>query len=438
MRRLRTIVLVLAAGGALAACSTFDDVFQGYKPPPLPGERIPVLALDRRVDADPQLADLRVSLPRPEPNADWPQAGGIASHALQHPEASGRLERLWRTDIGRGASGDTQLLAQPVVADGRVFTLDVRAEARAFDAATGRQIWRRPLAPRNDDDGILGGGIAVAGGRLFVTTGFGFVIALDAATGEEVWRRTAGGPMRAAPTVLGERIYVVNIANQLTALAADDGRLLWSNTGIAETAGLLGGASPAADSDVVVAPFSSGEVAALRVENGRVVWTEALSAVRQTDPVSALAHIRGHPVIDRGRVFVVSHSGRMVAIDLRTGNRLWEQGIGGTNMPWVAGDFVYVVSSAGELVCLARADGRVRWVQTLQRFADERRKRRPIVWTGPLLIVAGSNGEVWSFSPYSGDALGRIRVSGPVLLPPIVAGETVFVLTDGADLVALR
>ena len=79
----------------------------------------------------------------------------------------------------------------------------------------------------------------------------------------------------------------------------------------------------------------------------------------------ALADIRGRPVIDRGRVFAVSHSGRMAAIDLRTGDRVWEQEIGSSHSPWVAGDYVFVLANDNELVCLTRDEGKVRWVRQL-------------------------------------------------------------------------
>ena len=129
--------------------------------------------------------------------------------------------------------------------------------------------------------------------------------------------------------------------------------------------------------------YSSGEIVALRLENGRVVWSDSLTALRRTDPVSTLAHIRGRPVIDRGRVVASSNSGRTVAIDLRTGSRLWEQGFGSTYGAWVAGEFIYLMSTNGEIVCLARLNGGIRWVRQLQRFEDEEDKEKPIFWSGP-------------------------------------------------------
>ena len=434
--RLTLLLMLLVVPG----CA---DWFGGNKDKPLPGTRISVLALQRQLEPDPRLADLAVRLPRPRTNAAWPQAGGGANHAMQHLAAKGNLAPLWSVDIGEGSGDDTQLLSQPVIAGGRVYTLDAEAEVRAQKADTGDLLWRRALKSKAEEEGILGGGLAVAGSRLFATTGFGEVIALDAASGEEVWRRSVAGPIRAAPTVHGGRVFVITITNELYVIDAGDGRVLWTHAGLIETAGLMGAASAAVDGSIVVAPFSSGEIVALRVENGRQVWADSLIAVGRLDPISSLAHIRGRPVIDRGRVFVTSNSGRTVAIDLRTGSRLWERPIGSVHGPWVAGEFIFILSNNGELACLSRRTGGIRWVRQLQRFEDMEDREDPIFWSGPVLagdrlIVAGSNREVWSVSPYTGKLLGRIKAPGPVYIAPAVANETVFLLTEDAELVALR
>jgi len=436
---LRTVSTLAALLLALAACETWFGETDGA---PLPGERLPVLTFQNQLEPDPRIADLSVRLPRPTVNTGWPQAGGVPNHAMHHLAASGGLGKLWDTDIGVGSSDDAVLLAQPVVGGGRLFAMDVEARIGAYDAETGEEIWQFRLESE-DDDGTLGGGMAFDGGRLYATTGFAEVAALDAATGKLVWRRRLSNPMRSAPTVRDGRVFVLTIANEVFALSAADGKTLWSYSGLSEVAGLVGGASPAVDAGIVVAPFTSGEVVALRVENGRVVWSDTLTALRRTDPITSLAHVRGRPVIDRGRVFVIGNSGRMVAIDLRTGNRLWEQSIGGIHGPWVAGDFVYVVSNNSEILCLSRNDGRIKWIRPLQKFEDEKDREDPIRWAGPVLVgdrllVAGTNGQVWAISPYTGKLMGRIEVSGPVLIAPAVANQTVYFLTDDAELIALR
>ena len=107
----------------------------------------------------------------------------------------------------------------------------------------------------------------------------------------------------------------------------------------------------------------------------------------------------------------------MVAIDLRTGDRVWEQDLGGTHAPWVAGDFIYVLSNDSTLLCLTRSDGRVRWERTLPQYENEKKKSDALFWTGPILagdrlIVVSSEGEAFSVSPYTGEPLGRTEFPG--------------------------
>lgn len=433
----RLILSIALAALMLSACDEIEN--------PLPGKRISVLSLDRSLKPDPGIARLEVRLPRPEVNPAWPEAGGYANHAMQHLALGDDLKRVWDVSIGDGSGGRDELLSPPVVADGRVFTMDAISRVRAFDAETGRQLWQFDPRPKDEQGRAFGGGLAFNEGRLFVGTGYAEMLALDSKTGKEIWRRPVRAPVRGAPTAADGRIFAVTVENQLEVLAADDGRRLVADppSGTAETAGLLGGAAPAVQGEVAVVPFSSGDLIALRVENGRQLWADNLAAVRRTDALSDLSDIRGRPVIDRGRVLAISHSGELVSIVLRTGERAWEQDIGGVDTPWVAGDFVYVLTNSGEIVCLTRQEGRVRWVEQLPRYEDPESKKGTIRWSGPVLagdrlIVVSSEGDAMSVSPYTGKPLGRISLPDGVFIAPVVANRTLYVLTDDADLIAMR
>ena len=313
----------------------------------------------------------------------------------------------------------------------------------AINTATGDVLWEYDPRVPDDDDEAFGGGIAYENGVLYVSTGSADVVSLDAETGKERWRKRMSGPMRAAPAVADGRVFVVTIDNQLFALNGETGERLWSHAGISEIAGLLGGASPAIAVGTVVVPYSSGEIFSLRVENGRPLWSDNLSSSQRLDALSTLADIRGMPVIDRGTVYAVSHSGRMVAIDLRSGTRAWEKPIGGVEMPWVAGEFIYLLTNESQLVRLTRRGGRVRWVRDLPQFEEPDDRDDPIKWSGPALagdrlIITGSHGEAWSVSPYTGKVLGRIDLSEEIFLPPVVADGTLYFLTEDGDLIAMR
>ncbi|HEY9163979.1 MAG TPA: PQQ-binding-like beta-propeller repeat protein [Magnetovibrio sp.] len=434
------LIAVLGLGLAVSAC---DSWIGNNESPPLPGDRISVLKHESALQPDAEGEASGIRLPAPSPTPDWPQNGGYANHAMHHIAAAPQLREVWTRDIGQGADSGHRFVTTPIVADGRIFAMDAGSDVTALNAQTGEELWSIALTPDEEDDGHIQGGLAYENGRVFAGTGFAQVIAIDAASGKIIWRKNVSGPIRSAPTVRGGRVFAVSLDNKLHALAADDGRLLWSHSGSDELAMLLGGASPAEDQGVVVVPYTSGELAALKVDNGRQLWMDSLSSARRTDATAAMAHIRANPIIDRGRVFAISNSGMMVSIDLRTGQRVWDKNIGGHESLWVAGEYLYTLTGNEELAALERNTGRVLWVTPLPRWEDPESYKGPIVWTGPLLvsdrlIVASSDGVAVAVSPYSGKILGSESMPDSVSVPPIVAGDTVYFLADDATLAAYR
>lgn len=437
-------LLALFASASLAGCDTLDQFIQPGSKDRIKGERVAVLTSDQSIEPDPKLRTAQVILPTPFVNPDWPEPGGYADNAMHHLSAPGELKEIWSSSAGSGSSTDARLTASPVIADGKIFTLDAAANVTAFDEKTGDRAWTVDLTPEDEDsEKGFGGGVAYDAGKLYVSTGFGFVVSLDAKTGKEIWRRNATVPFRAAPVVNGGRVFVATQENQLLALAADDGRVLWDHRGIAESAGMLGSNSVAVAGDVVVVPYSSGELFALRVQNGKAIWSDTLSRTGKSTPLASLADISGRPVIDRGLVFANSHAGRFVAIDIRTGERAWTLDVGGMQRPWVAGDYVFVVTDDAKVLCVERADGRVRWSTQLDAYSDPESRRGPIAWAGPVLvsdrlIAVSSAGYAVSISPYTGEVLGKVDTPDKAFIAPIVANNTVYLLTDDAQLTALK
>ncbi|MEC9346186.1 MAG: PQQ-binding-like beta-propeller repeat protein [Pseudomonadota bacterium] len=436
-------VLVLAAIGAgLGGCDTVSGWFSSDKPK-LPGERISVLALESTLEPEQRVQDLEVVLPEPYVNLAWPQAGGTAQAAMQHLSLPAGLTQAWSADIGSGADTGERIVARPVVADGRIYTMDPRARVSAFDTATGRQVWRTGLARRSEDLGEIGGGLAIGEGRLVASTAYGDVFSLELDTGRYHWKATVDGPIRGAPTIANNRVYVVASENRLKALDIENGQEVWQHQGIIEAAELVGTPPPSVSGPFVIAPYSSGEIYALRTDTGQALWSDQLVRARRITPLGSINDVDGQPVIDGERVYAIAQGGYLAAYDLRRGNRIWDQDMAGRQTPWIVGDFVYVITSESELVCLSARDGGIRWVTQMPKYKDEEDKRGRITWTGPVLagdrlIIAGDEGTIWSMSPYDGSALGRIRVSGGVTVPPIVAGNSLYVVTTKGKLIAWR
>lgn len=438
---LKSVLAAAALGCLLAACDDFsltDD-----KTPILPGKRISILSKEKDVQPDTTSGQpVKIMLPPPEPNADWPQAGGVSNHAMHHMVVNNSLHEAWSANVGSGSGARAKLLSQPIVAGGRIFTVDSQNVVTALKASNGKQLWQKDLTP-SEIEGASSGGIAYDEGRLFVSTGFAQLVALDARNGKVLWRETLSGPIRGAPTVRAGRVVVITVDDHTYCLAADDGQIQWTHQGTVEQASLLAGNSAAIDGNTVVVPYSSGELFALRIENGTVIWQDQVANVSRSQGVATLADITGRPIIDRGKVYVMGHADTLAAIDVRSGRRLWDRDIGGMQSPWIAGDYLFAITYNNEAIALDAKSGRILWVTQLQSWEDPEKKKDRIVWSGPVLasnrlIVGSSNGLLASLSPYTGDVKGQIEISTGISVPPVVANGTLYFFTDDADVVAYR
>jgi len=444
MRVLTRRAALLGSAGLLVGCEsvseTFDNWF-GEKKTPLRGDRLPVLTADRPLGAEAE-NNRPVSLPPAVLNPDWPQAGGTVTHVVGHPALGAGLQAAWFASIGTGASYRRRLLTPPIVAGGTVFAMDAYGEITALDAATGRQRWTLDTRKEKESAGALGGGIAFEGGTLYVTTSLAEAMSVDPATGAIGWRVPLPAPTRGSPAVAAGRIVFPTTDNRVLAIATADGKEIWTHRGQPVTTMVLGLPAPAIQGDTVVAGLASGEVIALRATDGRVIWSEALASARGGG-LADITAIAAMPVIDGNRVIAAGLGGIVIALDLRSGRRLWEREATLAEAPWAAGDWLFIITTGGDLACLGRDDGRVRWLTPLGRFKNREKQRDPITWGAPTLagdrlFVGGNHGILVEVNPLDGTKRAEVKLSDGLSLPPAVAGGTLFLLTDDARLTAFR
>ncbi len=446
MKTVTKLLLVLAASTTLGGCAVLDGVRgdAGKKNnTPTVGSRVAILGTERDTDIDAALANVAVTLPPANINEAWAQPGGNASKSPGHVELGQGLERIWTASV-TGANPRARLAASPVMSDGRLYVVDTTARVTAFDANTGAQIWSNALEVKNDGKSSrYGGGVSATATNVFATNGVGDVASLAADTGALVWKKRPAGPLRGAPTLSNGNLYVMTQDNQIYALRQSDGEPQWNEAGPVAASGIFGVGAPAAAQGTVIAGYSSGELAAYRYENGRSLWSDTLSRTAMSTSVSTLTDIDADPVIDRGRVFALGKGGRMASYELVSGQRIWEINIAGISTPVAVGEWVFVMTDEAKLLCVARSSGKVRWISKLQRFKNEKKKKGPISWYGPILaggrlIVANSHGAIWSISPDEGAATEVFDVKNDVSLAPIVANNTLYILDDSGRISAFR
>jgi len=421
---------------ALAACDVPDwlgnEDAQEVK---LPGERIAVLDYTNQLQPDPLLEEETLKLPAPQLNRDFLYetalqtigADQLAVRSLQERESA---------SVGEGNDWETPVVPQPVIEGELLYAMDSRGYISAHRLKEiDEVVWRSSELVREDEPETAGGGLSLQNGKLFVTSGYGDIAALNALTGEVLWHKHPDVPFRAPATPGDTLVFAITIENKLLAYDQESGKLIWTHRGIRENALYLGSMTPAYQNGFVIAGYTSGELVALRAEDGYVLWSDTLSVSRHTSASSNLSGIDATPLIRDGIVYALSNNGLMVANRLTTGRGIWDMEIAGYQTPWIAEDYLIVLTSDAKLVAVNRRDKAIKWVTDLARAEEETRPyyTAPLVVNGAVLL-ANDIGEIRVFDLNTGVQVQAIDVDDGVRTTPVIAQGALYLLNADATL----
>lgn len=448
--KLTRVITGIAIAALVAGCSQKEEV--------LPGKRLDLRApLDRPMTAGDENTDgtvgpdavvnraVPLKLPAPVNHAEWTHRNGTPEHRITHPALAGTLTHVWSASIGAGDSRKYRITADPVVAAGRVFTLDAQATVMAH-STSGARIWSKDITPASDREGdASGGGLAVEGNTLYVTSGFGTLVALDAATGAERWVQKLDAPATGSPAVRGGIVYVTSRDSRAWAIDASNGRIRWELQGTPTPSVMVGGTAPAVSDKFVIFPYGSGELVAAFRKGGVRVWATSISGKRLGRAYARITDITGDPVIDGNVVYAGNQSGRVVALNLASGERIWTAKEGAYSPVWPVGGSVFLVSDEARLVRLDAATGETVWSVELPYYTRDKPRRRKDVYAnyGPVLaggrlIVAGSDGVIRSFNPVDGSLVSSVQIPGGATTNPVVVNGVLYVVSKKGQLHAFR
>ncbi|MDC1183206.1 PQQ-like beta-propeller repeat protein [Planktomarina temperata] len=432
-------VLYIGLLGLGVGCSNSDPRLQGEREL-LDGTVF--VETDARFLAE-DLPDLR--LPSPQPVPAWTHQGGNAQHIAAHAELPSELTLSWSRRIGAGDGKRHQISAAPVAQGGQVYSLDSQSMVTAIDE-TGTILWQSELGKSSDAlKDASGGGLAVGGTQLFVTTGFGTVVALDTASGAELWTQDLASYGGASPTVYDDLLYIAARDGAAWAIDTSNGRIKWQVAGPTVAASHTGGPGPAVSDKYAVFPFGTGDVLASFRKGGLRSWSSGLSGARLGLASTQVRDLTGQPVIEGSSVYLASSAGRMAAVDLNTGLRIWTAKQGSQGHILVAGGAVFAVSDAGNLIRLSKDDGALIWSTPLPKFTKKSVKSRAKIHAhyGPILaggrlILASSDGLIRQFNPADGTLITTVDLPSGAASAPIVVNGTLYVLSTKGDLLAFR
>lgn len=422
----------------------------------LSGERFPVRApLEDSVPVEGQAAPTAPALAEnqslpvalgTQTGGDWTHRAGNARHLMPHAALSATPTRVWSAKIGAGSNRKNRIGAAPVVADGRIFTIDAGTGVTAT-STSGAPLWSTDLTAAFDKGGGLSaGGLAIAGNRVFATTGYGELVALDATSGAVIWRQRVDAPMSGAPATDGEAVYVSGRDGSAWAVSAADGKVIWQVVGSPGKAAYVGTAAPTIGDRAVIFPSAAGDLmAVLKIGGGTKIWQSSLAGKRLGRAYAFTPDVTGDAVIAGKVLYAGSGAGRTVAMSASSGERIWSAGEGALGPVAVAGGSIFLVNDEAKLVRLDAATGEVIWSVEMPYFTNDKIKRRKGIYAhyGPILaggriMVVSSDGLLRAFNPEDGSLTYSTEIPGGAAAQPAVAGGVLYVVGSNGQLHAFR
>lgn len=352
------------------------------------------------------------------------------------------VDKVWSRSIGSGV-GDFYSLLSPVVQDYVVYAADRNGTVKAMDLHNGKLLWSQNLVDKGSflkrSSAMLSGGLTVYADKLYVASEKGFVYALNSRTGELLWKKEVAGEVLSKPVVTKREgnVIVHTSSGQLQALNMETGEIVWTSNIDVSALSLRGQSTPTIARDVALVGDDNGRLNAYLTENGQLVWQQRISNPRGKTEIDQINDIDVTPIIQNDIVYAIGYNGNLVAIDLRSGQILWQRDVGSVK------DFIvhngriflidkedriesYTVSSGNRVwrqsellnrrltapvehqgyIVVGDAEGYLHWIDTLggvfvsQKFVDGSGFLSQPIVADDLLIIQARNGKIYAISRY--------------------------------------
>jgi len=335
---------------------------------------------------------------------------------------------LWSTQVGSG-SKKYYLKLTPAVANNKVYATDYNGRVTALDRASGRMIWQIKIGTD------LTSGVAVDGSQLFIGTEDGQVIALSQKDGSQQWKTPVGSEILAAPVTAHGMVLVKSMDGVLTALSEKDGRQLWHFEQDVPSLILHICSQPQIAGSYVVAGFANGKLAVINLKSGKPLWVRPIAEPVGTTDIERMVDIDISPVVVDGVIYVATYQGEIAALDLKTGQIIWRHKVSAYAGMTADSDRIYLSDAKSHVWAFDEDEGTVLWRQS---------KLNARMITGPALmgryvVVADAEGYLHWMSRRDGHFVARSYIGGNgVLADPVTIGHTVYTYSRDGMLSAFK
>ena len=334
-----------------------------------------------------------------------------------------KLKSRWSRGVGDG-QGEGLLKINPILVGDSLYVASAEGRVMSVDPESGRVRWKQDL------DLALSGGVGHHGNSVFVGASEGLVMRLDAASGSAIWRAPVSGEVLSAPQGDGRYVVAQTYDGKLMGFDYETGEVRWTYTSDVPVLTLRGTGTPMILGDNAIAGFADGKVVAINLRSGNVAWEVRVAIPQGRSEIERIVDIDGSMAVQGNELYVASYQGRLAAIDIRSGRRLWQRNVSSVSGVGVGFGNVYVADDDGTVSAFLRNGQGVRWQNIDLGFRDLSRPT-PV---SSYVAVVDFEGYLHLLSQVDGEIVGRTKVdSSGARADMLTRGNRLFVFTnDGA------
>ncbi len=319
--------------------------------------------------------------------------------------------------------------------DGSLYCLDTNSDKLNFKINT-EQLNLKKIE-------IIRGGIVYFDDKIVYADAYGQIKLFNSSSGETIWSTQIDFPILSSPLIYRGFIYVISSDNRIFAIDITDGSNSWSFQTTAENKKNVKTSSPVAFENLIIAPFSNGELIAFKYDDGRPIWSENISKVSLVSNFG-IRDISANPVINGSNVYTISTNGKLISTNIINGQRNWSIDMSGSRTPIISGNVIFVIDNDSRLVCINIKTGEIYWIRDLGKFRKGNKAKNLNLWLSPYLINnliynISYFGEIKIVSPKTGDVLAieNLGIKG-IVSQPIVLQDRVYVVDEKSNVYRIK
>jgi outer membrane protein assembly factor BamB len=403
-------------------------------------QEIQKIKIDENVNSESMVLGSKIS------NSLFSHPGYNASHSGGHLEGpKNKPKKLWSKDIGKGINKEFPLMSNLIGQKNLIFAMDTGGKLSALDQNNGNLIWEKELGDRENSYSASAGGIALDKNAIYAHLGGFDIFTLDLATGNQIWKKTLEYPVVSGPVVSSEGILHTLVDGTIINLNKFNGNIIWKIEGNNKSNDIIGTGSISINDNVAVIPGFRGDITVLNLDDGSFLLEDNLAFFSPKTAIEQISSIKANPSIYENNFYAVAQNGRLVSYNLIEGLLNWEHEISSSQMIWIAGDSLFVISEKGNLICIRREDGGIRWITKLPHKIEENlvRFQKFIVHYGPIVAservyLVSSDNMLRIYNSKNGKLIDKIKFSNGFSTPPIIINSKLFLVNDNAKLYAFE